>query len=82
MEEVRARLPPGAEIDWFKARIKDIQTEMAETMPEMPDSWLSKRIQQLSKQAEKVKKEAEKEDVKAVWKKCQKVSLCKCRPRE
>lgn len=71
---MRDHLPPGAKDPWVESRIKEIQTDIATTVPSMPDRWLSNKLQQLSEQDEKAKKEAERKETEATWKKWKKVS--------
>ncbi|KAJ5263218.1 hypothetical protein N7478_010823 [Penicillium angulare] len=75
LEEMRRLLPPGEKDPWTEARIKEIQTGIATTVPSMPDSWVSKKLQQLAEQDKKAKKEAEGNGMKATWKKWKKAKL-------
>jgi hypothetical protein len=78
---MRGYLPSGAKDPLVETRIKEIQTDIATTVPSMPDSWVSKKLQQLSEQDEKAKKEAERKEMEVTWKKWKKVSLWNCRIR-
>ncbi|KAJ6000758.1 hypothetical protein N7481_001167 [Penicillium waksmanii] len=69
LEEMRRRLPDGFKDPFIDDRIKAIQTEIATTVPSMPESWSSKKLQQLSENEEKAKKEAERKEMELTWKK-------------
>lgn len=76
---MRGCLPPGIKDPIVEARVKEIQTDIATTVPSMPDSWVSKKLKQFSEQDAKAKKEAEMKAMEVTWKKWKQVSLYKCR---